>query len=102
MLSRAKRTDGRRVIAAKLPARSTDPTRSFDLLLGDNGLPDRSGLELMKEIAARHQIPGIAMSGFAMDSDIARCKEAGFSEHLAKPVDFETLDAVPQRVAGAE
>lgn len=76
--------------------------KPFDLLLCDIGLPDRSGLELMDEIAARYQIPGIAMTGFGMDSDIAKCKQAGFSEHLTKPVDFETLDAALQRVARGE
>lgn len=74
----------------------------FDLVLSDIGLPDRSGLELMREIAARHQIVGIAMSGFGMDSDIAKCKEAGFREHLTKPVDLETLDTVLQRAANME
>ncbi len=43
----------------------------------------------MKEITALHHITGIAMSGFGMDCDIAGCKEAGFSEHLTKPIDWQ-------------
>jgi signal transduction histidine kinase/CheY-like chemotaxis protein len=75
--------------------------KEFDAVISDIGLPDRSGLELMKEIATRHQIPGIAISGFGMDSDVAKSKAAGFEEHLTKPIDFEELDTVLQRIAHA-
>jgi PAS domain S-box-containing protein len=74
-------------------------TSDFDLLISDIGLPDGSGLELMRALADR-PIRGIALSGFGMDEDIARSKEAGFVEHLIKPVSFQSLQETIGRVLG--
>ena len=63
----------------------------FDLLISDLGLPDGNGLELMRELRNSHQLPGIALSGYGMESDVTAAKEAGFTEHLTKPVDWERL-----------
>src|SRR2546421_11523500 len=35
-----------------------------DLLVSDLGLPDGSGLDLMRELSARLALPGIALTGF--------------------------------------
>ncbi|MDB5034465.1 MAG: domain S-box-containing protein [Chlorobi bacterium] len=71
----------------------------YDLLISDIGLPDGSGLELMREIRSRGiLIKGIALSGFGMEEDIRQSREAGFSEHLTKPVDFRKLQEVILRV----
>jgi signal transduction histidine kinase/ActR/RegA family two-component response regulator len=64
----------------------------FDLLISDIGLPDRSGYELMQELRATHSLRGIALSGFGMENDVSKAREAGFSEHLTKPINFERLD----------
>ena len=65
---------------------------SFDLLISDLGLPDRSGVELMQEIRRRgHAIKGIALSGYGQEEDMRRSKEAGFIAHLIKPVDAAVL-----------
>jgi CheY-like chemotaxis protein len=40
----------------------------------------------------------IAISGFGMDADISKSLEAGFSEHLVKPVKLEKLEAAIGRV----
>jgi signal transduction histidine kinase/CheY-like chemotaxis protein len=64
----------------------------FDLLISDLGLPDRSGLELVKELRARGiPMKAIALSGYGREEDVTRSREAGFSAHLTKPVDVETL-----------
>ncbi len=75
--------------------------REFDLLISDLGLADGSGLDLIGKLVASKSapIPGIALSGYGMDEDIRRSKEAGFLEHLIKPVDFPSLDAAIRRVA---
>jgi CheY-like chemotaxis protein len=62
-----------------------------DLLISDVGLPDRSGIELMREAKTRFGLPGIALTGYSDDKDVAACRSAGFSRHLAKPVLFEDL-----------
>ncbi len=66
----------------------------FDLLISDIGLPDRSGYELMAELAASRSLRGIALSGFGMENDVSRAHEAGFSDHLTKPINFERLEEV--------
>jgi CheY-like chemotaxis protein len=65
----------------------------FDILLSDIGLPDGSGLELLKRIRQTRDVPALALSGFGMDEDIERSRDAGFSDHLTKPVNIDRLQA---------
>ena len=71
-------------------------TEDFDLLISDIGLPDRSGYELMREVRLEKDLPGIALSGFGSEQDISQAREAGFSEHLTKPINFERLEKTIQ------
>jgi len=73
----------------------------FDLLISDIALPDGSGTELMTYLRAISHIPGIAISGFGMNGDIQKSFEAGFAEHLVKPVKMENLEAAIDRVMAA-
>ena len=68
--------------------------KKFDLLVSDIGLPDGTGVDLMLELKKSNPLPGIALSGFGMQQDIDRSREAGFIEHLTKPVSFTELQAV--------
>src|SRR4029079_10082812 len=63
----------------------------YDILVSDIGLPDGSGLDLMRQAQVMHPLSGIALSGFGMEHDIRRSKEAGFAEHLTKPLNFQLL-----------
>jgi CheY-like chemotaxis protein len=68
-------------------------TETFDLLLSDLGLPDGSGVDLMREIRQHgSKLPGIALSGYGRDSDIQQSRDAGFVAHLTKPVDVQRLE----------
>jgi PAS domain S-box-containing protein len=71
---------------------------TFDLIISDIGLPDGSGLDLMRELCARRPVRGIALSGFGMEDDVRKSFEAGFREHLIKPVNVQKLQTVIQRV----
>ena len=71
---------------------------SFDIVVSDIGLPDRSGLELIRELQQNCSMKGIAMSGFGMEGDREKSKAAGFSEHLLKPVNFDELDATIRQI----
>lgn len=73
----------------------------FDIVVSDLGLPDGTGYELMRQIRDRHGIKGIALSGYGMEEDQRRSREAGFLEHVVKPVDVSHLASVIQRVAGS-
>ena len=70
----------------------------FDVVISDVGLPDGSGTELISK--SKNRLVGIAMSGFGTDADARRSLEAGFSQHLIKPVTMEKLDAALQAVMG--
>ncbi len=65
----------------------------FDLLLSDIELPDGTGLDLIRELNAGGVLPGIAMSGFGTEEDLRFSREAGFADHLTKPIDLNRLDA---------
>ena len=65
----------------------------FDILLSDIGLPDGSGLELMKRISKKRCVPALALSGFGMDEDVQRSRDAGFFDHLIKPVSLDRLQS---------
>jgi CheY-like chemotaxis protein len=73
----------------------------YDLLISDIGLPDGTGLELMRQIMQERPIRGIVLSGFGMDDDIRRSLRAGFSEHLTKPVNLNELETAIDRVLRA-
>jgi len=82
-------------------AMETAARSSFDLLISDIALPDGTGIELMAYLSAISHIPGIAISGFGMNGDIEKSFEAGFAEHLVKPVKMENLEAAIDRVMAA-
>lgn len=66
---------------------------SFDALVSDIGLPDGSGFELMEKLVERKggELRGIALTGFGAEDDVRRSREAGFHEHLTKPVGVRQL-----------
>jgi signal transduction histidine kinase len=67
----------------------------FDLLVSDLGLPDGSGEDLIRNLQANgYKIPGIALSGYGMEQDLARSRAAGFQVHLIKPVSPQHLEMV--------
>ncbi|WP_250451634.1 response regulator [Caballeronia sp. ATUFL_M2_KS44] len=72
----------------------------FDLLVSDIGLPDGSGLDIARAWSALQPgRPAVAITGYGMDEDIRRCREAGFRDHLTKPVNFARLEALIQSLA---
>ena len=48
----------------------------------------------MVQLTRDYGLRGIALSGYGMEADFARTKDAGFLAHLTKPVDFERLNRV--------
>ena len=98
-LTRLLEMTGHRTLAAANAAEALRLAKSqkCDLVVSDVGLPDRSGLDLMRELASLYSIPGIAVSGYTDAADVKECERAGFARHLKKPVDFQKLlDAVEQ------
>jgi DNA-binding response OmpR family regulator len=79
-------------------ARELAAGRRFDLVISDLGLPDGSGLDLMRHLRETHGLSGIALSGFGSDDDVTASKAAGFAEHVTKPVDWERLRSAIERL----
>lgn len=71
----------------------------FDLLLSDLALPDGNGWELLKQLNAQRHIPAIAFSAHNQPEDLKRSADAGFVEHLSKPIAPDQLCAAIERVA---
>ena len=64
----------------------------FTRLLCDIGLPDGSGLDLVRTLKRAHpELRAVALSGFAMQHDVEEAMQAGFDAHLAKPVTMQQL-----------
>ena len=73
---------------------------SFDLLVSDIGLPDGSGLDIARAWQGLQPgKPSVAITGYGMDEDIRRCRDAGFNDHLTKPVNFARLEALIHTLA---
>ena len=73
----------------------------FDLILMDIHMPRMDGLAACEAIRAlagpASAVPIIALSADVMPQQIERCRRAGMVDHVAKPIDRETLYAVINR-----
>jgi len=90
--------DGRRALALSQEARP-------DVAIVDIGLPDIDGHQLARELRALPLRPApklIALTGYAQDRDRVLAAEAGFSDHLAKPVEMSTLTTRLEALLRAE
>ncbi|MGN6367179.1 MAG: CHASE domain-containing protein [Phycisphaerae bacterium] len=65
---------------------------NYDLLISDIGLPDLSGFDLITQLRTRRITPAIALTGFGMEQDVQRARDAGFDQHLTKPIQFDRLE----------
>jgi PAS domain S-box-containing protein len=68
----------------------------FDLLLCDIGMPEMDGYALIRQIRKWSplqggNIPAIALTAYAGEINQKQALEAGFQQHLAKPIDPEEL-----------
>jgi HAMP domain-containing protein/signal transduction histidine kinase len=72
----------------------------FDVLISDLGLPDGSGIDLIQKLVSKPPL-GIALTGFGMEQDIRKSREAGFHHHLVKPIDLNKLDSLIQEGAAS-
>jgi signal transduction histidine kinase/CheY-like chemotaxis protein len=68
----------------------------FDVLISDLALPDGSGIDLVQKLQSTRPVIGIALTGFGMEDDIRKGREAGFHHHLVKPIDLNRLDLLIQ------
>ena len=69
----------------------------FDLIFMDCQMPNLDGYETTRRIRAGHtgealrQIPIVALTANAMDSEKQKCFDAGMNDYLTKPIDIGSL-----------
>ena len=67
------------------------------LVLLDIGMPGMNGYEVARELRAREATKStviVALTGYGQPEDRARAAEAGFTDHLTKPIIAEKLLAL--------
>ncbi len=101
VMERLLQINGHDVRRARSVAEAIEALRESDcdVLLSDIGLPDGTGIDLITHVRAQYgpSIPAVAMTGYGMEEDVARCIDAGFGHHLTKPVNFARLEETIQR-----
>jgi CheY-like chemotaxis protein len=71
-----------------------------EVVLLDIGLPLMDGYEVarrLRELPATRDVLLIALTGYGQSADRQHGREAGFDEHLLKPIDPSVLDALIAR-----
>jgi CheY-like chemotaxis protein/anti-sigma regulatory factor (Ser/Thr protein kinase) len=73
-----------------------------DVAILDIGLPAMDGYQLAKEMraAADYPIICIALTGYGQPEDRQRSRDAGFAEHLVKPVSIVDVERVLRELRG--
>jgi PAS domain S-box-containing protein len=79
--------------------------RRFDLLVSDIGLPKMDGYELIRRVRKQEEgrekrIPAVALTAYARVQDRMQAILAGFSTHIAKPIEANELVTVVASLAG--
>ncbi len=62
--------------------------------VSDIGMPDMDGHELARRLRREPGMEGVvlvALTGFGLETDRQRAKEAGFDYHLVKPASLDVL-----------
>ena len=74
----------------------------YDLIFMDVQMPEMDGYEATRRIRALNfpkakSIPIIAMTANVFREDIEKCMEAGMTDHVGKPIDFNEVFSVMKR-----
>lgn len=90
--------NGHQVIVADDGASGLHATREArpDLVLCDIGLPgELDGYDVARAIKKDDELESVrlvAVTGYGQEEDTRRAREAGFDEHLVKPVDVQDIE----------
>ena len=68
-----------------------------DVVLLDIGLPGLNGFEvarLIRQQPLHKNVVLVALTGYGLEADRQRSREAGFDHHLVKPADFDEIEKI--------
>lgn len=98
VLSQTLQLHGATVYAADSPtaALAVLAMHTPDVMISDIAMPGEDGYSLMQRVRTlthdeKRQLPSVALTAFARESDRQRALQAGFDLHLAKPMQAEKL-----------
>ncbi len=89
--------EGHEVQAVHTPADALEQIESFmpDVALVDIGLPELNGYELVRRLKKQPSLAAVkfvAVTGYGQIEDRRRVRDAGFNDHLVKPVSMPALE----------
>ena len=98
--------EGYRVLDASDPweALGVAETHPIGLLLTDVAMPRMNGYDTarrMRQESWGGQVMLVAMTGWGRDIDKRRSQEAGFDEHLVKPIEMDALEMILKKSQAA-
>ncbi len=69
---------------------------NYDLIISDIGMPEKDGYELARSVRSHQSqsiriTPIVALSAYARENDRKLSRDAGFTAHLAKPLNISEL-----------
>jgi PAS domain S-box-containing protein len=97
LLATSMKHAGGLVMAAASASHARDVLTHFtpDVLLVDIAMPQEDGYAFLRQLRASgtppSRAPALATTALAGEIDRANIREAGFTDHLVKPLDFERL-----------
>lgn len=94
---------GHEVQTAYNGAQAIQKTLTFapEVVFLDIGLPDMTGYNVARRLRQLPDLPQfllVALTGYGQAHDRQAAREAGFDEHIAKPLDFDKLGALGLRI----
>lgn len=85
-----------------LEALDTTPEREADLILLDNKLPDRRGIEILKELTQRRpKVPVIIMTAFGTTETAIKAMKLGAFDYVLKPFELREISELVARALEA-
>ena len=70
----------------------------FQLLIVDIGLPDGSGLDVIREVREQSSVGIIVVSAYTTESDVVAAIELGADDYIKKPISIKELRAKVRRM----
>jgi CheY-like chemotaxis protein len=84
---------GAEVVTAGSSAEGVAKLARFEptMIISDIGMPIEDGYVFMRRVRAMSAAPSMALTAFTSEADRARAIAAGYTMHVAKPVDPDVL-----------